>query len=486
MHKETRAIVGLMLALSLWASARSAEKLTLHMAGGQTLRCEVVKITKSDVQVKTDGGKDQTLPLQLIDAQDVVLCYKQAIEPFNAELRFEMGAFFAKKELYGEAKEELNAAARLDDSYKARADELLKKFPGATPEKTADAKTSDKQPGDKKVASTDKPPDKSNPKTPGDKAGDSEYSNELMTLEDFRKKFLRKDIPPRSEAQMKEFLAKRLGELDAKVGGKWRMVETKHFYCFANIPEAKQDYIAKNWNEALYDLLCRVLSHKDGEKLWNNKMPIYYFSAFKQFQKFAAEIDKSPGAGYSGGYFSAEGREVHICIPFMSERYKSEADKEKMDYMARATLAHEGTHAFLQLSGEDVYLSRSLHEGMAQFIEFWYEDPKFSDKKERLGYLRDYIAQHRSPPDWDEFKERPRSGGDIYGYCSAYAKIEYLYRRFDSQCLPKMIKQIKSGKPEKDAMEAVFGHPLMQLEDDYVQWLKGALKTNFDFPKTAR
>ena len=94
---------------------------------------------------------------------------------------------------------------------------------------------------------------------------------------------------------MKAFLDKRIKELDDEIGGTWRMIETKHFYCFANIKEDIHKRIAVDWNEkTFYDLVSGVLKHKEGDKLWNNKCPIYYFEKFSQFQKFAAVIDHQP------------------------------------------------------------------------------------------------------------------------------------------------------------------------------------------------
>jgi hypothetical protein len=475
------ALTLLFLAASCWC----AEKVTLHMAGGQELRCEVLQVTKSEVKVKTDGDKEQSLPLLVLQPKDVLECYRRVLEPKNAALRFDMGAYFAKKELFDDARAELLAAVGLDVSYKDKADEILKKMPGAKPvvDKTEPKKTEPKKPDDK-TASTEK--SVKPPKPPADDGdmivispGDTAESI-MAKLSDFRKNFKRKVVPARTEAQMKEFVDKRLADLNAKVGGsKWRLIETKHYYCFSNLPEQKHGYIAKTWDEGLYDILCRVLNHKEGDKLWNNKLPIYYFETFKQFQKFARDIDKSPGAAYSGGYFSAEGREVHICIPFMSEHLKGKP--EAMDEMARSTLFHEGTHAFLQLSGEDVELSRWLHEGMAQFIEFWSQGEENKDKKERMNNLREYIQAYKVAPTWEEMQERPMSGRDVIGYCCAYAKLEFLYRHFPHESLPKMVKLIKSGKTEKEAMETVFGHSLEKMEDVYNVWLKDALKKNFNF-----
>jgi len=82
--------------------------------------------------------------------------------------------------------------------------------------------------------------------------------------------------------------------------GKWKFEETDHFYVFSNVDE-KTHFLFSNYNERLYDKLCEVLDHKDGDPLWNNKCHIYYFKTHRQFQVFAGAIDGSPGAGMSGG-----------------------------------------------------------------------------------------------------------------------------------------------------------------------------------------
>ena len=106
---------------------------------------------------------------------------------------------------------------------------------------------------------------------------------------------------------MKSWLETRKKELEDQIGGTWRIIETTHFYCFANIKEEKHRMIAQKWNEELfYDRVSSVLKHKEGDKLWNNKCPMTITSKrFSQFQKFAAVMDHSPGSGNSGGYFSA-------------------------------------------------------------------------------------------------------------------------------------------------------------------------------------
>ena len=288
--------------------------------------------------------------------------------------------------------------------------------------------------------------------------------------------FKRKVVPPLSPAEMKSFLDKRLKEVKSALGGDWRMKETKHFYCFTDLPDAQFAALTQ-WNEDYYDLLCRVLRHREGDKLWNNKMPIYYFSSHSKFQHFAVEIDHEPFAARSGGYFSAEGRQVHICIPFLTERYHNDKDIARA---ARDTLNHEGTHAFLQLSGEDVKINRWLHEGMAQFIEFWYDREKNPARKQRVAWLQQYLARGNLPS-WAEMKNRPMGGTDMEGYALAWSRAQFLYWNFPNDRLPQMIRLLKSGKSEEEAMAAAFGMPYDKLETGYRIWVKPAAKAGFNF-----
>ena len=481
-------LVGLSIVLG---AVQAGEKTTITFAG-KTVACEVVKFQRGrndELQMALKmSGVEQTLPLRVFSKEDVSKCYALVMEPKNADLRLGMGEYFYGKELFSESEVELKAVAELDPKLKPKAESLMQKIASARqisklpdPPKVADKKPD--APKDVAQPKKDKPakrtiklPDGTVIELPGSEYSDEEENGMMVVGGDGKP---RMEVPPLTEAKMKEFLDKRLKELNDKIGGEWRLIETKHYYCFSNLPKPKHEEISKDWNEKLYDLLCDVLKHKENEKLWNNKLPIYYFDTFKQFQHFAVELDLSPGAQNSGGYFMSRGREVHICIPFMRERYGTSTHLEEH---ARGTLYHEGTHAFLQLTGEDVSLTRWLHEGMAQFIEFWYQDQKSGEKRDRVQSLAMFVRQHGNTPlPWKDTEQRPMGGTDLEGYSYAWAKLEFFYRNFDHLCLPQMVKLIKSGKTEKEAMETVFKMPLERLEGGYKIWLKDAIKANFKF-----
>jgi hypothetical protein len=392
-----------------------------------------------------------------------------------------MGAYFIKKKLFEEAEEELKAAVAIDGGLKAQCDALMEQLKAAKePPKPAVAQS---------VPEKEKPKDKEVAKEKDKEKEDASASDMPVDLtkrgmEDFLAKFKKHDVAAKTPDEMKAWLEKRKKELEEQIGGTWRIVETAHFYCFANIKEEKHRQIAQKWNEELfYDRVSRMLMHKDGDKLWNNKCPIYYFEKFSQFQKFAAVIDHSPGSGNSGGYFSADGRDVHVCIPFMTEQL----GEKGADHSAQNTVVHEGTHAFLQLTGEDVPLSRWLHEGLAQFMEFWVEKEQtehqtYGAERQRRSTDLVRLLKQVGVPTWKEMQQRPAGGMDLEGYAFAWSKLEFLYRSFpDHQCLPRMIKAIKAGKSEEEAMQQAFGHPADELEKVYTTWVRDMAKRGFKF-----
>lgn len=443
--------------------AHSAEKVTVKLLNGP---CEVVKVSKDGVVLKPANGAEQTLSLERMDPKEVAQCYRQAEPLKDAQGRFDLGNWFFKKHLFPEAESELSAAGRQDAGLKKKAEVMLAAI-AALKEIENPKKEAKKEDGEKTVRVI----------RIGDDGKMVVESASSDSDEDFEKKFSKREVPARSAAEMKAFLDKRQEELKP-IGGTWRLIETKHYYCFSNVLEAKHKVIAQ-WNEFLYDGLCGILKHKEGDKLWNNKLPIYYFERYGQFQRFAKEIDESPGAAYSGGYFAASGRDVHICIPFMTERLNNE---KHADRMARNTLHHEGTHAFLQLSGEDVPLTRWLHEGMAQFIEFWYDENRDNnpERKDRAAYVQQMVGKNVLPS-WEKTRMRPAGGTDIEGYAFAWTKLEFLYRNFDKQKLPQMIHLIKAGRAEDDALQQAFGFPVQKLEEGYRTWVKANAKTGFKF-----
>jgi len=448
--------------LSTCVTLAASDKVPVTLPNGLTLPAEVIKVTRDEITLRVDD-KQQVLKTDKMKPDEVARCYKQVRNEKDAALRFDMGKYFFEKKLFSEAEAELNGAIAANSAFKTKAEPMLTAI-GALKE------LADGGPNKK---------DKSGKYSP-----DEESSDDPRSMEDFAKKFSRREVPARSDAEMKKFIDDRMKQL-GEIGGTWRMIETKHFYCFSNIKEPKHKTMAQE-NESFYNKLCDVLKHKEGDKLWNNKLPIYYFESFGQFQKFAAEIDESPGAAYSGGYFSANGRDVHICIPFMTGR--AGIVEKDANRLALNTLHHEGTHAFLQLTGEDVPLSRWLHEGMAQFIEFWYDNEggevttrgKNAERKRNADYLAN-CTQRGQIPEWSEMKMRPMSGMDHMGYAWAWAKLEFFYRNFTPDCLPKMVKLIKSGKTEDEAIAGAFGHPPEQLESGFKIWVKQMGKHAFRF-----
>jgi hypothetical protein len=134
----------------------------------------------------------------------------------------------------------------------------------------------------------------------------------------------------------------------------------------------------------------------------------------------------------------------------------------------------------LQLTGEDVPITRWMHEGLAQFIEFWF-DPKNNSDRQRACMLLNRDIKEGGIPSWNEMKERPQGGMDSQGYAWAWIKMEFLYRNADNQRLPTMIRSVKAGKTEDDAFLETFKLPVDKIEALFQVWLKDVSKKGFNF-----
>jgi len=473
----------LLSAIGACGAVLAAEPIGVLMKDGNLVMAEVVSIGKDGAQLRTDG-KVKSFTLDLIDPRGVRDCAKAAPDLFNASWQIDMGSYFLDKKYYKDAQEYLESAVRMNPTLETELAPKLKQAQQSLGVKD------DKSPGKSDIAKSDpKKVETKNATKKPDSSDDDVSPGDTPTFtnknaEDFAAKFRRRDVKARTPDEMKAFIDKRTKELEDQIGGTWRMIETKHFYCFANIKEDLHKKIAVEWNEqTFYDRVSRMLQHKEGDKLWNNKCPIYYFEKFSQFQKFAAVIDHDPNAGNSGGYFAAQGREVHVCIPFDIQQAGS---LQAAEHHARDTVVHEGTHAFLQLTGEDVPINRWLHEGLAQFMEFWVEKEGSEngqygkDRRERATHLA-RLVQKGDVPSWSDMRQRPGGGTDLVGYSFAWSKVEFLYRCFSNQCLPTMIHLLKAGKTEDEALAQAFGRPPEQLEAQYKQWVKELAKTGFKF-----
>jgi hypothetical protein len=478
------------------AGAKGSEMVTLNTPAGP-LRGEVVKVTASEVVLRDVSGKERSVPAFMLKPREVYLCRKQVTGDEDAKARFELGEYCVKSNLKSEAETELRAAARLDAaSYKDKAEALLKSAPAAETPKTAKAEPPKAEPAKadtaKKETAAKKDDTTKKDETASAEGPDSGEGTRVMEVRDQNGKLHRirvkvEDVKPRSEEEMKKFLADELVALKKHCGGvpprpgeksrDWTLEETAHYYIFSNLkPEQKAAF--KEECEKLYKFLAEVLEHKEGDPLWNNKCPIYFLANRTQFDNFVRNVEKGAGTTNAGGYFSHRGRDVHIVIPL----YEWMNDKEAMR-AAMNTLRHEGTHAFLQLAGKDVQINRWLHEGMAQFIEFWYDPVNNPDRNRRVGELREALKLGEVLS-WEEGKDRPQGGDDNKGYGFAYTRVLFLFYSFlpDRRKLPKMIKLIKEGKTDEQALEEAFGKKAGELEKMWEGWLKENAKTNLRMP----
>ena len=452
--------------------AWAAEPISVSM-GGHNVRGEVLSVDKNFVVMKVNG-KEQQFLAKLMNPKDYLSCAKLVLAPKDANAHFKLGEFALQNGLKQDGKDLLLMAAGMDKAtFGGKVEELLKVQEPPSPAKAVPPKPQNPVPADKTEKNTEKP-SKPEPKNDGGVEFVEVTGPDGKTYRVPAQSVATKnEVDARTPAEMKKFLDERLSELNSTLGGKWKLSETKHFYFFSNIKPDLHTYFM-NETEVFYNQIAMIMQHKEGDPLWNNKCPFYMMGTRAQFTTFATNFDKNPTAANSGGYFMYKGRECHIVVPMDDKKAEAHQKRE-----ATNTLYHEGTHAFLQLTGKYVTIHSWLHEGMAQFIEF-FKDPKNNPgRNNHVGLLRDRVRTGNLMS-WEEGKMRPSGGGDIEGYAFAWSRVQFIYNKFPKDYLPRIIREIKEGKSDEEAIEAVTKLKLADFEKTYRLWLEESAKFNFN------
>lgn len=439
----------------------------------------VQRMTKAQVFLKV-GEKERVYPLFALKSIDLYKCRRVLADPRSAADHFELAKFCVKKKMSDLAEREAAIVKRLDA---AGYGEKLKVLwgggaPVATVKKAAEPKVAPKKPKEPE-AKPDKHAEGRDDKKPSvPRQGGEGGAVIKITLPDGRVIEVpaafapsQQEAKPPTPAEIEKFKKQRMVDLKSTIrgGAPWKMTETKHYRVWSDLPPAKHRIVV-GWVENLFTTLSRVMNYKEGDPLWYDKCDVYFFAKYRQFQNFAVSIDR--GMPNSGGYFTHRGRRVHIAIPF-NDRFSGEMYKTRM---AADTLYHEGTHAFLQLVGKDVYIHRWFHEGMAQLVEF-VMDPKNEGRARTRKVLRALLANDNILR-WRDGRERPAGGTDRVGYAFAWSRVRFLYEK-NRRGLFKMIKLLKAGKTDTQAMEEAYGEKVEKLEDEWERWLKAQLRRNF-------
>jgi hypothetical protein len=84
---------------------------------------------------------------------------------------------------------------------------------------------------------------------------------------------------------------------------------------------------------------------------------------------------------------------------------------------------------------------------------------------------------------FSEGRNRPGGGTDSVGYAFAWSRVEFLYllgrSLNDYRLLPKLIKAIKNGKTDEEALKLAAGMTIAEFDQAWRAWLEGAIKNNF-------
>ncbi len=546
---NTSLLVAAFVLSALAASVAPAGEVKIRVAG-QTISGEVVSVADKAVTLRV-GGREQVLNAALLDAKSVYLCKKALADPEDAGAAFELGKFCHSKGLKEDSEFEFARARRLDPAgYTAKVEAFLAggvpataprenprdpaigpdgRKTGAPAEDTKEprpsASTQVLVPPDKRPANL---PDRPDPAVKCQKCGGSGFVRcpECRASKDFWCSECEKGKPEcrrcrnsglvpcdkceaagSAEEAIKKLLdirqkqVEKMKRLQEVCGIKDMItIETAHYRVYADMDHNTAHKVA-GWNEHLYQMLSRLLDHKEGDRLWNDKCDIYYFDTMQKFREFAAKVDRSAVGVASGGYFTNRGRDAHIAIPF----YDMIAGEGKKERKAHNTLFHEGTHAFLQLTGETVRIMPWLHEGLAQHMEFYIDnfvycggDPAKRHLTEGFQrnsvLLRDDIARNNIQSFETMMKASVISPRDPRSYAYAWSMVTFLVKVHPAK-FTKMVKLIKEKmskmpNPEfpgedkaflahREAIEEAFGYDLKKIEEGWLNWLKASARNGF-------
>jgi|GEM_PF-495963 len=165
---------------------------------------------------------------------------------------------------------------------------------------------------------------------------------------------LSKEDHAKAVAEDKEFLIT-VGKQFADRAMKFR--ETTYFLFYTNLPEAEVSLISKRL-DAMYDQLCTAFGIPRRKNIWRGKCVIVAFIHPQDFQKFEAEIMRTPASAAVQGraHQYPTGRCVIGC-------YRG----TQFDNFAQV-LVHETSHGFLHRHISSVDIPTWINEGIADWI----------------------------------------------------------------------------------------------------------------------
>ncbi|NOZ23473.1 MAG: DUF1570 domain-containing protein [Planctomycetes bacterium] len=450
----TRKQIGVFGMLFLCVAFVHAEEIAVKMSSGIKIRGTLESVSEDGIVLRW-MGREKKLPWSDLHPETIYEIRRSRLDSSSAEDHIKLGDYCAENNLPDQAKKEYQAALKLDPTLRDKIEQAIGKIPEPSRGRSAPKKTKKHEPAPKVKAAAKAPGEK--PAPPPKQMTQAEL---MVAGAELMKKMHEDPVKYYNEWIRLQKL--HLKQVEEKLNFKFFTYETDHYIYHSTMSPAATKKIS-NGCEDLYKKMSKVFRIEKNDLLWAGKCIVHLFETEQQFIRFAVDIDgfDAGSARNVGGYFSHQGRFVHIAIPKTSRGKKG----------FEATLIHEGAHAFLQLFNEDVFIKPWIHEGVAQYFEHncFPNEPEWAYKKATLRSNRLSLSDLRAAK---SFIGMDAMTMNRY-YSSSWGALDFMIRANPKKFV-KFIRALKKGKTEEEAMKEGFHCSMREFE---LAWLDSIRKS---------
>lgn len=258
----------------------------------------------------------------------------------------------------------------------------------------------------------------------------------------------------------------RVRDQEEKISSKLKLTfvsfETDHFIVFTDWDSREHNFLKKNLEQA-YKVVSRQFDMSVKENVFVGKLPVYMFTHYGDFSRFASTVDNFTTnrsvAGYFRGMPDGAG---HMAMWKPDASMTGSNNIKDAERLWGYVLVHEFTHAFLSRYRTNEVIPRWLNEGIAEVVAasvFPYPD------RYRIAKL----MAHQSPDLMPLFDDEVMPPG-IY-YPVMQTMVESLVET-DRKKFLAMIDDIKDGVDPEDAMRKHFKTNYAGFSEAWRAWAK--------------
>ncbi len=379
------------------------------------------------------GNDDKQLNWDAITPSSAFTLRQRVTDKSAATELIKLGKFGIKIGARDQAMIVLKSAARLDPSTKSNVDAIINAALEISPPTTAPSikePVSPAQPDGKKTEKTERI--KYQPATP-------EQIAEAM-------KNARDD-------------AKEVGE---KLRLDFDEVETDHFIIFTDWDKREYNFLKTNL-EAAYVCVSKQFEMSPKDNVFVGKLPVYMFATYKDFAKFASEMDRFPVTNRVAGYYTGnDSGSGHMAMWKPNQTLTGTSNIRDAERLWAYVLTHEFTHAFLARYRSNVFIPRWLNEGIAEVVaSSQFPDPSRRQMAQSIAYKGTDVGFL--------FDSSNMPTGEYYPVMQTM--VEMLVSSNRKKFLG-MIDAIKDGTEPESALQQFYNTDYGGIATTWREWIK--------------